>query len=241
MNSPYPRWAAPSSWGFSLLKLDCRPSNSLVSFEKKDMMPLYRFAMKSAGSGRGEDQGDGNRITMCVGEVGERRGAAGVFTCNEGPGGNGEQLMLLSHVCSRRFEQTEGGLLTPLWSPPETLQAESFHVIPRAAKTSTGCTPRNTVDRVITRLGDSVRSLRVSKSTAAGPPDGRYLRGGGGAGGRKKEGQKGGWRDGEGSSGPRCGPDRYLVGGVVWTVRMGKWGYRGMGCKSASEARREGR
>lgn len=35
------------------------------------------------------------------------------------------------------IEQTGGGLLTPLWSPLETLRAESFHVIPRAAKTAT--------------------------------------------------------------------------------------------------------
>ena len=50
----------------------------------------------------------------------------------------------------------------------------------------------------------------------------------------EKEGQKGGGGV-EGSSEPRCGPDRYLVGGVV----NGADG--GMGCKSASEARREGR
>lgn len=42
----------------------------------------------------------------------------------------------------------------------------------------------------------------------------------------------------EGSSGPRYGPDRYLVGGVVGGADGGGGG---MGCKSASEARREGR
>lgn len=157
---------------------------------------------------------------MCVGEeVGKAsRGSGGLLRSPRGRVQQAERGRSAS--ASRLPTEIEtngekGGLLP--FVPASRLQTESFRVIWRPPSLRWATPPiLSYYGRRSTRLG-VFRPLRVSCQRRRAFPAGAIL----GERERKRRGRKG--VEGEGSSGPRSGSDRYLVCGGWWMVWWMVW------------------